>query len=231
VALRKRALWALVLGIILLVFAFPAFAGTTTFSGTLTLSDPVYPYGRPDTPTCSIQIDDLLPNKYHFQTRQISVSVTGTYNYLDLFDTIDIEVAVFNGPFDPNNPLTNCMTSMDDAETITLEAGKTYLLAITSWDMPNVGSYAFRLTGPGDVFEVEVPATATTSCDVGAPEGAVLRTLTAETPAYFEADAGTATGFTIPAGTWFTYDAGEAFTHLWVTCGANPVWVATSALR
>lgn len=70
-----------------------------------------------------------------------------------------------------------------------------------------------------------------TVCDQGAPAGSVLRTLPHETPAYYDADLNTATGFTIPAGTWFTYDVSGDFTHLFVTCGANPVWVASSALQ
>ncbi|MBL8145092.1 MAG: hypothetical protein JNL34_01790 [Anaerolineae bacterium] len=75
-----------------------------------------------------------------------------------------------------------------------------------------------------------LPSSAT-SCDIGAPAGSVLSTLNHDTPAYYAADPGTATGFNIPAGHWFTYEVSGDFTHLWVTCGANPVWVATSALN
>lgn len=69
------------------------------------------------------------------------------------------------------------------------------------------------------------------SCDIGAPAGSVLSALNHDTPAYFAADPATATGFDIPAGYWFTNEVSGEFTHLWVTCGANPVWVATSALN
>lgn len=218
---------------LLALLAIPVLAGTLSLTGTLLLSDPIYVNGRPDDADCSGQIDDLLPDKYHYQTRIIQVTVTGAYDFADLrfgdASLIDIEVAFYNGTaFDPNNPRTNCFTSQDDSGTVNLEAGKLYLIAITSWDMPNAGKYGFSLTGPGDVIQV---VSASESCDVGAPEGAVLRTLPVETAAYYDPDLGAATGFNIPAGTWYTYDAGEEFTHLWVTCGANPVWVASNALH
>lgn len=75
------------------------------------------------------------------------------------------------------------------------------------------------------------PCLPSAQCDAGAPAGSVLSTLPDETPAYYDADFDTATGFNIPAGSWFTYEVSGEFTHLWVTCGANPVWVRTSALR
>lgn len=75
------------------------------------------------------------------------------------------------------------------------------------------------------------PSPALTHCDIGAPAGSVLSTLPHSTPAYSAADAGSPAGFNIPAGTWFTYETSGDFTHLFVTCGANPVWVLTSALQ
>ncbi|MFN8377762.1 MAG: hypothetical protein U0452_03745 [Anaerolineae bacterium] len=229
--MRRFVIGCLVIIGMLIIVALPVLAGSLTFTGTLSLSDPIYVNGRPDDADCADQIDDLLPNKYHYQTRLITVSATGTYTYTDLRSsagTIDIEVAIYNGTaFDPNNPRTNCISSMDDSNLINLEAGKTYLIAITSWDMPNVGDYAFQLSGLGDVTQV-VPAE---GCNVSAPANSVLRTLPADTPAYFEPDASKGTHFNIPAGTWYTYGTSGDFTHLWVTCGANPVWVATSALN
>lgn len=213
---------------LLLVAALPVLAGSRTFTGTLLESDPIYANGRPDDADCKDQIDDLLPLKYRYQTRLIEVTASGTYAYVDLrgVNNFDIEVAVYNGTaFDPNNPRNNCITSLDDNESVTLEAGKVYLIAITSYDVPITGDYSFSLEGPGDVNEV-VPAV----CDRGAPEGSVLRTLTADTPAYFEPDLSKGTDFTIPPGTWYTFGTSGDFTHLWVTCGANPVWVPTSAL-
>jgi hypothetical protein len=215
---------------LLLMAALPVFAGARVFSGTLTSSDPVYVNGRPDDRDCTDQIDDILPEKYRYQTRLIEVTISGTYTYNDFRATptyIDIEVAFYNGTtFDPVNPRNNCIGSLDDSETIDLEAGKTYLIAITSWDEPTTGGYMFELDGPGDVIDGSVAG----SCDIGAPPGSALRTLTAETPAYFEPDLSKATNFSIPPGTWFAYETQGDFTHLWITCGASPVWVPTSAL-
>jgi hypothetical protein len=233
--MNRRILGLITLAGLLAILAIPVLAGTLSFMGTLSLSDPIYVNGRPDHADCSGQIDDIVPDKYHFQTRVIQVTVTGTYNFADLrfgnASLIDIEVAFYNGSFDPLNPKTNCFTSQDDVGTVNLVAGQQYLISITTWDMPNAGPYGFSLTGPGDVFEVRPVAAVAEACDIGAPAGAVLRTLPIETAAFYDDDPGTATGFSIPAGTWYIYDPGEAFTHLWVTCGANPVWVASSALQ
>lgn len=224
------------IGIVIFVFlvitVLPAFAGTTVYSGTITESSAIYPNGRPDDADCGDQIDDLLPLKYHYELRTLTVSETGDYTYTDLRDTagtIDIEVAFYEiGNFDPANPMNNCLGSLDDSNIITLQTGITYLLAVTSWDVPVVGDYSFELTGPGNIIEPSDAVSA--SCPVPLPSNAVLVSLPAGAPAYFAPDFGSGTNFSIPAGTWYSFETSGDYTHLWIACQANTVWVPTSAV-
>lgn len=152
----KRLILLLVLAL-MAISPLAAFAGTTEFSGTLTENMPIYPNGRPDDFDCNDQIDDLLPLKYHYELLFIEVTASGDYTYKDLSGgaNIDIEVAFYeDGSFDASNPKDNCIASLDDNGVIGLQAGKTYLLAVTSWDVPIAGNYSFRLSGPGDIIEV-----------------------------------------------------------------------------
>jgi len=227
--MKRIALLALFAIALLVVAVVPAFAGTTTFTGTLTSSHPIYPVGRPDNSDCSSVIDDILPDKYVYQLLYVSVTETGTYSYRDVgyldLSTFDIEVAVYDGPFDPNNPMANCISSMDDSVDIDLEAGKQYILAVTSYDRPTTGDYEFSLTGPGDVVE-----SATDSCRYPLPSGAVVRSLPAGAPAFWSPSLEHGTGFNIPAGTWWTTGTEGDFTHLWIACQAETVWVPTNAV-
>jgi|GEM_PF-3407438 hypothetical protein len=226
----KRTTGLFLLAIALLaVWILPALAGTSTFTGTLTSSDPQYVNGRPDGSDCGNIIDDLLPEKYVYQLLYVGVTVTGTYDYVDnrsTAGTIDIEVAVFDGPFHPDTPTDNCLSSMDDSDTITLEAGKQYILAITSWDRPTTGPYSFSLTGPGDVFEIP----AETACTYPLPSNAALISLPAGAPAFWSPDLTHTTGFNIPAGTWFAFGTEGDFVHLWIACPGEPVWVPSNAV-
>ncbi|MFN8452067.1 MAG: hypothetical protein U0521_26600 [Anaerolineae bacterium] len=226
----KRIVGLSLLAIILLtVGILPALAGTSTFTGTLTGSDPIYSIGRPDDADCGSIIDDLLPQKYVYHLLYVGVTETGTYSYIDnrsTASTIDIEVAVFDGPFNPNSPTDNCLSSMDDSNTINLEAGKQYILAVTSWDIPTTGPYSFSLTGPGDVFE----NTGAGTCPYPLPSNAVMSNLPAGAPAFWSPDLSHTTGFNIPAGTWWTYGTDGDFTHLWIACQGEPVWVPTNAV-
>lgn len=142
---------------LLVVTPLTVLAGTTVFSGTLTDDDSIYPNGRPDDADCGDQIDDLLPLKYHYELIFIKVTESGDYAYTDLRggDDIDIEVAVYEeGAFQASSPKNGCLSSMDDDHSISLDAGITYVLAVTSWDKPVTGDYRFRLSGPGDIIEI-----------------------------------------------------------------------------
>lgn len=139
--MKRSFIFLLVFTLIVMVGVAPALAGSATLTGTLNTSDPIYPNGRPDDADCGDQIDDLLPEKYRYQLYSLTVSADGNYDYTDNRggSLIDIEVAVIQGAFDPANPTVNCLSSMDDNNTITLQAGITYTLAVTSWDMPTTG--------------------------------------------------------------------------------------------
>lgn len=227
--MKRIAVLSVLVVALLIVGALPALAASSSFTGTLTPSNPQYPVGRPDNADCGIVIDDLLPEKYVYRLMNVMVTETGTYSYLDDRGSnpsfIDIEVAVFDGPFDPNSPMTNCITSMDDSVNVNLEAGKVYIFSVTSWDIPTTGPYGFTLTGPGSVYEVT-----DTSCPYPLPSGAVMSSVPAGAPAFWAPDLSAGTGFNIPAGTWWTFGTDGDFTHLWVACQAEPVWVPSNAV-
>lgn len=228
--MKRVVVLALVALALLVVAVVPAFAGTTTFTGTLTESHPIYPIGRPDDSACDSVLDDLLPEKYRYHLMNVMVTETGTYSYKDNQVTIDIEVAVFDGPFDPNNPLNNCISSMDDIGAVALEAGKQYILAVTSYDIPTTGDYEFSLTGPGIVYEGTLNSIVVDPCLHPLPDGSVVRSLPAGAPAFWSPSLEHATGFNIPAGTWWTTGTEGDFTHLWIACQAETVWVPTNAV-
>jgi hypothetical protein len=215
------------------ILALPALAGTLTITGTLTSSDPIYQNGRPDNFDCSDQIDDVLPEKYVYQTYTISVTETGTYSYIDLghqdadVTTIDIEVAFYDGTFNPNSPLNNCIASLDDLADLDLVAGKTYLLSVTSYDVPTTGDYSFSLTGPGDVLFSTGDDEA---CDYPLPANSIVYSIPSGAPAYYEADAASRVDFDLPAGTWWVTQTVGEFSQVWIACPAQPVWVPTSSI-
>ncbi len=221
-----------VLTVILILGVAPALAGTASVTGTLTSSDPIYPNGRPEDSDCGDQIDDLLPEKYRYQLYSLVVSADGDYDYIDDRGVsnptfIDIEVAVIDGAFDPENPTVNCLASLDDSETITLQAGVAYTLAVTSYDVPTTGDWGFTIDGPGDVT---ISALGAGACTNPLPTNAAQRVLPSGAPAFFAPNLNSQTNFTIPAGTWYIGETSGDFAKLWIACGANSVWVPTNAI-
>ncbi len=67
-------------------------------------------------------------------------------------------------------------------------------------------------------------------CTNPLPTSAVVRSLPQGAPAFFAADASTATGFNIPAGTWYVVQTSGDFSQLWIACEAGRVWVPTNAV-
>lgn len=171
--LRLAAAAVVVVGAGTLIGTPTVHAANLTITGTLTTDNPQYPIGRPDQASCAAVIDDLLPTKYVYELMTLTVSADGDYTYTDnrsVGGLIDIEVAVYDGPFDAGAPLDNCLASLDDINVIALTAG-TYTLAVTSYDEPTTGAYSFTFDGPG-----EVTAATTVAVDVatfgGPPDAA-----------------------------------------------------------
>ncbi|MFN8528359.1 MAG: hypothetical protein U0670_07095 [Anaerolineae bacterium] len=224
----------LLLSLGLLTVALPAFAGTTLIDGTLTSAN-LLPNGKPDNCPGS-SLTNYLP--LYYQLRTFTVTADGSYGYRDVgflddsdeYTTIDMELSIYTGPasgFVPADPTANgCFFTVDDNGSVNLLAGVTYTMMITTNDGdPNTGYYIFSLKGPGDVVFIE-----TGDCSNPLPANAVQHSIPAGAPAFYAPDAGAATGFNIPAGTWWTYGSSGDSTHVWIACQANPVWVPSNAV-
>ncbi|MFN8528362.1 MAG: hypothetical protein U0670_07110 [Anaerolineae bacterium] len=233
--MNRKVLLIIVFVVSLFVLVMPTFAGSTIIDGTLT-GGATLSNGKPQYPDCSGPIDNSFTGLY-FQLRTFQVTVDGTYDYYDIgylddsdsYSTIDMEVSFYTGSaanFDPSDPLGNsCFFNADDTGSADLVAGVTYTMMITTnSDNPDTGYFIFSLTGPGDVVFVGG------DCPYILPTTAVQHQIPAGAPAFYAADASAATGFNIPAGTWWTYGSSGDFTHVWVACQATPVWVPSNAV-
>lgn len=126
--------------------------------------------GRWDDDSASCTSLNGNPN-YYFVSTTYTPSVSGYYIYLDGrydYGTIDIWLAIFNGPFDPANPLVNCIANFDDSGVVYLEAGVTYTIVMSSYSSGNTGAASFLLFGPSG------SATVTPHCPRPLPSGSVV---------------------------------------------------------
>jgi len=82
----------------------------------------------------------------------------------------------------------------------------------------------------GTVTSIEVLQAPSASCPNPLPTSAVVRNLPLGAPAFYAADASTATGFNIPAGNWYVTQTSGDFTQLWIACQARRVWVPSNAV-
>ncbi|MFN8527372.1 MAG: hypothetical protein U0670_02030 [Anaerolineae bacterium] len=81
----------------------------------------------------------------------------------------------------------------------------------------------------GSVVSVEV-ISVSASCPYPLPTSAVVHSVPQGAPAFYAADASTATGFNIPAGNWYVMQTSGDFSRLWIACQASPVWVPSNAV-
>lgn len=151
------------------------------FDGTEAKADPI-------TGTCGGDNPLAYQDTGNFQ-----VSATGSYLVFDAFNLNGTDVAAFiyDGAFDPNNPLANLLTpngfagpsGIDSAATVDLTGGASYRLVVQQWCENREGAWAVTFSGPGNATSAStrmVPAmtqglfsnndpTATTDCSNDAP--------------------------------------------------------------
>jgi len=82
----------------------------------------------------------------------------------------------------------------------------------------------------GGVVTSIVPLPLAGACADPLPTDAVIHSLPQGAPAFYAADLATATGFSIPVGTWYVTQTSGDFTQLWIACQANRVWVPSNAV-
>ncbi|MEJ2401618.1 MAG: hypothetical protein P8Y52_09520 [Xanthomonadales bacterium] len=120
------------------IYPLPAYG-----SGSITSSSSTF-----TSPACGIT--------RYVRAGPIQVPVTGEYRYSDAsvhFD-LDIEVHIYAGSFDTNNPEANLYRILDDGETVTLEEGIDYVFITAPWgcSTTNFGDYQYLLLGPSGEF-------------------------------------------------------------------------------
>jgi hypothetical protein len=219
----------LLIGVLLLVGvsligALPVFAGTSEFSGPITSSDPTFT-------RFSVGCGGLSGSSgFHFVTFTVDVSQGGNYvlNDIGFFDgnpsTVDSYHAFYSlGSFSPASPLNGCIDAGDDSSTITLSPGR-YTMVVTTFSSGVTGNFIFTLTGPGDIRIVR------DDCPNPLPANAVVRSIPAGAPTFYQPDLATQNSFNLPAGTWWVADTSGDFSRVWIACQADLVWVPTNAI-
>ncbi len=144
----------------------------------------------------------------------------------------DIWLTVYQGSFDPANPLANCLANFDDDGQIYLQAGVSYVIMVTSFD-PGVTScecegdyfvFLFMTLGGGSATAgVDV-------CMYPLPAAALVYQIPAGAPVFYQPDLATQLQWNLPAGTWYITDFSGDFAHVWIACTAQQIWVPTNAV-
>jgi gliding motility-associated-like protein len=150
---------------------------TTNFSGTLTNSQT---FKRPvekvedEIYTEQLTLTDVIVGtaNYNYFVQSFTPAVTGSYSVTVSSATglDDTFLIVYSGAFDPANPLTNFLRANDDINNLnaagflssvtnlTLTAGTTYRLVLTSYTPGEIGTINFSVVGAGGVVVGNPPA-------------------------------------------------------------------------
>lgn len=93
-----------------------------------------------------------------FFAQEFSIDLAGSYTMTATGGSIgDTVFVLYDGPFDPASPLTNCLAFNDDAIgllseiTSPLVTGTTYTLVSTTFDNGVTGTTDVQITGPGNI--------------------------------------------------------------------------------
>ncbi|MEP0914727.1 PTPA-CTERM sorting domain-containing protein [Leptolyngbya sp. GB1-A1] len=167
VALKmKTALTVASAACVALGTAAPSLAGSLTFSGT-TAGQPTW--NRPvqngsNAPTALSAIGTNVP----FSTFGFTVDTTGLYNFLSVGTDPagwDNYTFLYQGDFNPTQPLTNVLRGNDDFpgigvsgfNDVSLVSGLNYFLITTGFDNSNAGRFDNTISGVGNISEIGNP--------------------------------------------------------------------------
>ncbi|UJR19518.1 hypothetical protein I4U23_022648 [Adineta vaga] len=101
---------------------------------------------------------------YYLQAIEFSISTAGIYTFTSdsMFDTIGY---FYDSPFDPFNPLMNLITEDDDSGDgfqflieVNLEAGRTYVLVLTTHSGLVTGNFSVSAVGPASINLISIMA-------------------------------------------------------------------------
>ena len=147
-------------------FTAAASAATVSYSGTITSGSPAYQRPvSPGGPSTCLPPSFLAPAPFavvNYSAQSFTVSTSGTYDLLNVSNTFpggDSFFALYQGSFDPANPLTNLVYANDDiggadprAEiNCPLVAGTVYILVTSPLVAGFTGAFTNSITGPGNI--------------------------------------------------------------------------------
>lgn len=138
-------------GLLLIIMAVPTLAAATvTWSGDL-VNDPD---GVFSLTNCSLVAG---PVSYNYQAQPFHVDADGIYTLEVTATNFDIWYVLYQGSFDPANPLANCVTFNDDGGGYpkariqrALTANTLYVL-VTSRCCGAHGTFTNQISGPGNI--------------------------------------------------------------------------------
>jgi hypothetical protein len=96
---------------------------------------------------------------YYYEAIEVQVPSTGTYKFRTSSTIGDTFGYLYQGNFDPTNPLVNRIASDDDGAqngqfqiTATLQSGVLYVLVFTTFSQSATGSFVINASGPARVY-------------------------------------------------------------------------------
>jgi hypothetical protein len=144
---------------------FYTYLGDTTGGPTFNRPDiEYYDYPFPEVPYGLSS--DATDVPYHAFT--FTVSVSGVYTFMTQSDTLDYDtfVVLYDGAFNPADPMANAAVANDDAVywntsglLYDLVAGNQYTYVVTGYDNDQFGAFSTTISGVGAVIAVPEPAT------------------------------------------------------------------------
>jgi hypothetical protein len=132
--------------------AAPASAATVVVNGSLSSADPTFHSPNMGNPPSSVAGGAFAYDAYRF-----TANMAGTYSITAASVAFDTYLGLYQGTFDPQNPLVNALEYNDDSGFTTtnslisrsLSTGVQYIAVVTSFAPSSRGSYSLSISGPG----------------------------------------------------------------------------------
>jgi hypothetical protein len=208
------------IAVLILLVAVPAFAATSTLTGTITGNQGFVENYNFD---CQPFNDGDV---YYYEVYTINVTEAGKYLFHDNGPTaLSVAFYTHNG-FGTAAPTANCIASFYGDNSVTFPTAGLYTVVVSTVLPETTGVFSFTLTGPGTVTFVEE----SNACTQSLPGGSTVRPVPNGAPAYYDADPATLLPFSLPAGTWWVSETSGDFAKVWIGCDANPVWIPVNAV-
>lgn len=172
----KSAITVLALTAASLFVATPAQAADFSVDYELTSNDLSISKWPVGTSQCNSEQSWLSFGSKFYVEKNFRVSQTGFYRFMETRSSTgnqDGVMLILTGSLNPND-VSNCVYSIDDVAPVGLQAGVTYTMALSSYDLETTGTFAYQVSGPGSILvgnlaESELvvgPSTADTESDV-----------------------------------------------------------------